>query len=184
MTQLIVYSAENPFEILLDTRDFDVISREVKALGADIERWQASHPFPDDASQDEILTAYKADIDRLKTERGYASADVISIRPGNPNWPTLRQKFLGEHIHDEDEVRFFVKGSGAFYLHIGDRVYQIVGEANDLLSVPEGTKHWFDGGPDGDFTCIRLFTRQEGWIAHFTGSAISQSVPTYETAAA
>lgn len=183
MTRLIVYSAKNPAEILLDTTDFEVIAREVKALGAGIERWQASHPFADDAGQDDILAAYKVEIDRLKDERGYTNADVVSIRPGNANWPALRQKFLGEHIHDEDEVRFFVKGSGAFYLHIEDKVYQIVGQADDLLSVPHGTKHWFDGGPVGDFTCIRLFTRQEGWVAHFTGSDISQSVPTYETAA-
>ncbi len=183
MTQLIVYSAANPADVLLNTTDFEVIAGEVKALGADIERWQAAHPIADEATQDEILSAYAADIDKLKAERGYAAADVISIRPGNPKWPELRQKFLNEHIHDEDEVRFFVKGSGAFYLHIGEKVYQIVGEANDLLSEPQGTLHWFDGGPEGNFTCIRLFTRQEGWIAHFTGSDISQAVPRYETAA-
>ena len=183
MTRLIIYAADAPSNVILDTTDFDVIARETRKAGAMIERWQAAHPVAESASPDDILGAYASDIDKLKAARGYASVDVVSIRPGNPNWPTMRQKFLSEHIHDEDEVRFFVSGAGAFYLHIEDRIYQIVGETNDLLSVPAGVKHWFDGGPDGDFTCIRLFTRTDGWIAHFTGSPISESFPRFAKAA-
>ncbi len=122
-------------------------------------------PLSHEASSDDILAAYRFEIERLKIERGYATADVIRVQPGNPGWPAMRKKFLAEHIHDEDEVRFFVEGSGAFFLHIGDKVYEIVGAADDLLSIPLGTKHWFDGGPEGYFTVIRLFTDQKGWIA-------------------
>jgi 1,2-dihydroxy-3-keto-5-methylthiopentene dioxygenase len=182
MTQLTIYSADHPANILLDTQDFDTISRELAVSGAQIERWAAAQPLASGATSEEILAAYKPEIDRLKAGYGYTTADVIHIRPGNPNWPQLREKFLSEHTHDEDEVRFFVAGSGAFYLHAGDKVYQIVGTAGDLLSVPRGTKHWFDGGPRGNFTAIRLFTEEKGWIAHFTGDAISGTVPKYEAA--
>jgi 1,2-dihydroxy-3-keto-5-methylthiopentene dioxygenase len=182
MTQLIVYSAADPAHVLLDTTDFDVITEEVGAVGARIERWKAVQPLTAESSSEEILAAYAPEIERLKQERGYGSADVIHVRPGNPNWPAMRQKFLSEHTHDEDEVRFFVEGSGAFYLHIGDKVYQVVGTADDLLWVPEGTKHWFDGGPEGNFTVIRLFTDQKGWIAHYTGDVIAETVPNYEAA--
>ena len=34
----------------------------------------------------------------------------------------MRQKFLSEHTHDDDEVRFFVEGAGAFYLRNDDTV--------------------------------------------------------------
>ncbi len=182
MTQLIVYSAADATDVLLDTIDFALIKEELAHTGASIERWKAEQPLSSDSSSEEILTAYKPQIDRLKNERGYTSADVIHVRPGNANWPALRQKFLSEHTHDEDEVRFFVEGSGAFYLHVGDKVYQIVGTADDLLSVPRGTKHWFDGGSEGNFTVIRLFNDPSGWIAHYTGDAIAESVPTYQAA--
>jgi 1,2-dihydroxy-3-keto-5-methylthiopentene dioxygenase len=181
MTRLVVYDAVIPANVLLDTRDFDRIAGEMKAIGADVERWSA-RPLEQAAEGEAILAAYAPEVARLKTERGYATADVIRILPGNPNWPAMRQKFLAEHIHDEDEVRFFVEGSGAFYLHVADRIYEIVGEPGDLLAVPAGVKHWFDGGPDAAFTVIRLFTDEKGWIAHYTGDAIAASVPQYEGA--
>lgn len=182
MTRLIVYSATDAHDVLLDTTDLDTIATELVPTGAGIERWKAATPLSAEATSEEILEAYKPQIDRLKSERGYVNADVIHVRPGNPNWPALRQKFLSEHTHDEDEVRFFVEGSGAFYLHVGDRIYQVVGTADDLLSVPQGTKHWFDGGAEGDFTVIRLFNDPKGWVAHYTGDKIADGVPNYEAA--
>ena len=183
MTRLIVYSAANPSNVRLDTADVGVISSQLAAVGARFERWEALHPLPPGATSAEILAAYAPEIDRLKAERGYTAADVVSIKPNNPNWPTLREKFVAEHTHDEDEVRYFADGSGAFYLHIGDRVLEVIGVAGDLLSVPRGTPDWFDGGETGDFTAIRVFTRQEGWVAHYTGDTIAQTFPLYEKAA-
>lgn len=182
MTQLIVYSAADATNVLLDTTDLDVIARELAPTGAGIERWKAATELPAEATSEAILEAYKPQIDRLKAERGYVNADVIHVRPGNPNWPAMRQKFLSEHTHDEDEVRFFVEGSGAFYLHVGDKVFQVVGTADDLLFVPQGTKHWFDGGLDGNFTVIRLFNDPQGWVAHYTGDSIATDVPHYQAA--
>jgi 1,2-dihydroxy-3-keto-5-methylthiopentene dioxygenase len=183
MTRLTVSSAADAKDVRLDTDDFGVIERELAAIGARIERWRATHPLPPNAAPDQILAAYAPEIERLKRERGYAAADVVSVKPGAPNWPALRQKFLVEHTHHDDEVRYFVEGGGAFYVHAGDRVLTIVGEAGDLLSVPKGTPHWFDGGETADFTCIRVFTDPEGWVAHYTGDEIWRTFPLYEKAA-
>jgi 1,2-dihydroxy-3-keto-5-methylthiopentene dioxygenase len=76
-------------------------------------------------------------------------------------------------------VRYFVEGSGAFYIHAGDRVLQVIGEAGDLLSVPKGATHWFDGGENADFTCIRVFTSPDGWAAKYTGDRIAEQFPHY-----
>ena len=50
----------------------------------------------------------------------------------------------------------------------------------DLIGVPANTKHWFDMGPEPSFTCIRLFTTPEGWVADFTGDKIAESFPRFE----
>jgi 1,2-dihydroxy-3-keto-5-methylthiopentene dioxygenase len=46
--------------------------------------------------------------------------------------------------------------------------------------MPDGTRHWFDMGPEPAFTCIRLFTNPEGWVADFTGEDIASRLPRYE----
>jgi 1,2-dihydroxy-3-keto-5-methylthiopentene dioxygenase len=89
----------------------------------------------------------------------------------------MRKKFLDEHFHKEDEVRFFVAGSGLFTLHVDDKVYEILCEAGDLVGVPDGTKHWFDMGPEPSFVAIRFFTEPDGWVGHFTGTDIAQRFP-------
>jgi 1,2-dihydroxy-3-keto-5-methylthiopentene dioxygenase len=89
----------------------------------------------------------------------------------------MRRKFLDEHTHTEDEVRFFVHGSGNFILHDGGRVYDAHCTAGDLISVPAGTKHWFDAGEQPFATVLRIFTDSSGWTPHYTGDPISVRFP-------
>ena len=89
----------------------------------------------------------------------------------------LREKFLSEHTHDEDEVRFFVEGQGLFCLHINDEVLQVLCQAGDWIAVPAGTKHWFDMGSAPNFCAIRFFDNPEGWVARFSGDAIADHFP-------
>src|SRR6185369_2697132 len=126
------------------------------------------------ANQDEVLTAYRDAIDRLVSEQGYQTVDVISLNANHPDKEALRKKFLSEHTHSEDEVRFFVAGRGLFTLHIDARIYEVLCEQGDLISVPAKTRHWFDMGPTPAFVAIRFFNNSEGWVAHYTGSPIAE----------
>lgn len=54
-------------------------------------------------------------------------------------------------------------------------------QAGDLISVPDGALHWFDMGPEPEFTCVRLFTNPQGWVAEFSGSEIADQFPRYES---
>ena len=47
------------------------------------------------------------------------------------------------------------------------------------MSVPAGTRHWFDMGPAPRFTAIRLFTNPDGWVAKFTGTEIAATFPAF-----
>jgi len=184
MTTLTIYNYTNGQSPEITTSDPAEIKERLNAVGVLFERWNADHELAADASQDDILAAYKTEVDRLSAQAGYQTIDVIRITPDNPKKDELRTKFLDEHTHDEDEVRFFVEGSGAFYLHLDDQVYQVVCPRDDLLSVPAGTQHWFDMGPEPEFTCIRLFVSPDGWVANFTGDKISQAIPRFNESAA
>ncbi len=160
--------------------DHAVIADKLKALGVRFERWQASKPLTAEAGQDEVLAAYRDSVERLTAEYGFKSVDVVSLRPDHPQRAELRGKFLAEHVHDDFEVRFFVDGSGLFYLHVGEQIYMVLCEQGDLISVPANTPHWFDMGESPNFKCIRLFTVPDGWVAQFTGSGIAERFPSFD----
>ena len=180
MSRLRIFSESDPSHPELVSSQHAQIAAELGRIGVRFEQWEASQPVTPGASSEDVLAAYRADIDRLVAENGFQSVDVVSIAPDHPQREAMRGKFLEEHFHKEDEVRFFVAGSGLFTLHVDDKVYEILCEQGDLISVPDGTTHWFDMGPEPYFVAIRFFTQPDGWVGHFTGNDIAQRFPRYE----
>ena len=121
--------------------------------------------------ESEILEAYTDEIEKLKKSGGYVTADVINIVPETPNLETMLDKFRPEHWHDEDEVRFIVKGCGIFHIapENGD-VAAVKMNSGDLIRVPKGTKHWFDLDENKTVRAIRLFQDISGWTPQYTES--------------
>jgi 1,2-dihydroxy-3-keto-5-methylthiopentene dioxygenase len=179
MSALTVYADNQPQHGERFT-DFTAIRNQLDNIGVQFERWTSVHPLAADADQESVLGAYAYFIDRLKQQYGFQSVDVIKLNPDHPEKAAFRQKFLAEHTHDDFEVRFFVEGRGLFYLHVADKVYAVLCEQDDLISVPANTTHWFDMGENPGFTCIRLFTKPDGWVADFTGSDIAKLFPTFD----
>jgi len=179
MSQLSIYALDGTTE--LETRDPARIAQALAPLGVRFEQWP-SRPLPADADQAAVLQAFAPEVERLQAANGYRTVDVIRMTPDHPERAALRTKFLSEHRHSEDEVRFFVEGEGLFTLRDDDRVHAVLCEAGDLISVPAGMRHWFDMGPSPRFTAIRLFIDPAGWVADFTGDAIADRFPRHEPA--
>lgn len=180
MSTITVYQDNAPQRPLLNSSEYDVIRNTLNAVGVRFERWRANREITKDMPQEQIIDAYRNEIERLQAEEGYVTVDTISLFSDNPQKDALRQKFLNEHTHSEDEVRFFVRGEGMFYLHIADKVYMVRCCQDDLISVPANTTHWFDMGPQPNFTAVRLFNNPAGWVADFTGSDIAERFPRFE----
>ena len=159
------------------SNDPALITAELAKRGIGFERWPAHAELALGAGPEAVLSSYAAEIARVQARGSYPTVDAIRMTPDHPEREALRQKFLAEHTHSEDEVRFFVEGQGLFCLHIGDEVLQVLCEADDWISVPAGTKHWFDMGSAPQFCAIRFFDNPDGWVAQFTGEAIAQRFP-------
>ena len=144
--------------------------------GIFFDQWTCSVHFDDAASTQEILDAYAADLDPFMKNGGYETADVISINSLTENYEAIRAKFLAEHTHSEDEIRFFVDGQGLFWFHLeNEDVFNLLCERGDLISVPAGTKHWFDAGETQPFVkAIRIFIDMSGWVPVYTESGLEQ----------
>ena len=140
-------------------------------MGIRHEIWEPTHPIGPEATAAEILEAYAPEIERLKAQDGYVTADVIDVTSDTPNLQTMLDRFNKEHWHDEDEVRFIIEGRGLFHLNIpGHPVCAVEVTAGDLLRVPRGTHHWFDLCGEKRIRAIRLFQDTTGWTPHYTGS--------------
>ena len=177
MSRLTIYDEASPDDRVLTTDEPARIASELSAIGVAFERWQSPVAIGPDDAPETVLAAYRPYLDRLMGKSGAGSADVISLRPDAPNYAPLRAKFLAEHTHTEDEIRFFVDGEGSFVLHVDGRVYDARCTAGDLIAVPANIRHWFDAGERPHFTALRVFTDMSGWVPHYTGDAISERFP-------
>ena len=179
MSRLRIFAEDTPDVPCLTTSEVTEVVEKLAVIGVGFEQWEAKQPVKPGDAPEMIMAAYKDDIDRIVYANGFRSVDVVSIAPDIENREAVRAKFLDEHFHKEDEVRFFVAGSGLFTLHVGSKVYEVECVQDDLIAVPDSTLHWFDMGPEPSFIAIRFFTEPDGWVGHFTGEHISQKFPRY-----
>lgn len=180
MTRLRIFAEDAPEQPLLTHCEPEAVAAGLAPLGVRFERWPTRPEIKAGDDPEKVLQAYDPDIKRLMAAGGYQSADVVSMHPGHPDKAAMRQKFLAEHAHAEDEVRFFVDGAGLFTLHAEGKVFEVLCERGDLIGVPAGTLHWFDMGPEPSFVAVRIFTSPDGWAAEFTGSDIASRFPRLE----
>jgi 1,2-dihydroxy-3-keto-5-methylthiopentene dioxygenase len=97
--------------------DQDEVTRYLRTLSIDYERWAGEQRVAADASPEDVLAAYAPEIEQLKARGGYVTADVIDVTPATPGLDAMLAKFNIEHWHDEDEVRFIIRGRGLFHIH-------------------------------------------------------------------
>ena len=158
-----------------DIREPAEIKAFLKQYGIEFEQWDVDGRIGPDATNEEILEAYSPEIERLKAEHGFVTADVINVNPETPGLDDMLAKFDKEHLHTEDEVRFTVKGSGVFHINPEtDNVFSVTVESGDLISVPKGTHHWFNLCTDKTIRCIRLFEDKTGWTPHYMEEPVHQ----------
>jgi 1,2-dihydroxy-3-keto-5-methylthiopentene dioxygenase len=157
-------------------REETAIRRHLEGIGIGYERWDLAHAVADDADAGDIIAAYAEEIEKLKARGGYVTADVIDVNPGTPGLEEMLAKFRREHWHDEDEVRFIISGRGLFHLNpAGGPLTSVETEPGDLISVPSGTRHWFDLCADRRIRAIRLFREPAGWAPRYTDSGAERS---------
>jgi 1,2-dihydroxy-3-keto-5-methylthiopentene dioxygenase len=155
--------------------NFSEIKTILSLHGIMIEQWQASKVLSNDANQETIIEAYAHELNPFMEKNGYAIADVINVHPKTENLMVIREKFMKEHTHSEDEIRFFVDGMGKFWFHLdNEEILCVTCERGDFMSVPKNFRHWFDLAPGYFVKAIRIFSNMEGWVPNYTGSGIDQ----------
>ena len=113
-------------------------------------------------------SSYQTPLDALKDERGYVQQDEVALSPATPNIDAICAKFVDEHLHDDDEVRFVLEGEGIFDIRSrDDRYMRVVVEPGDLIVVPANRHHRFMLTESKAIRCVRLFKDASGWVPRY-----------------
>jgi 1,2-dihydroxy-3-keto-5-methylthiopentene dioxygenase len=122
------------------------------------------------------IDAFQAPLDALKRARGYVHQDEIELTPTTPGLDAICAKFVDEHIHDDDEVRFILEGEGIFDVRSrDDRFMRILVERADLIVVPANRNHRFMLTDSRAIRAIRLFKDASGWVPRYRSAADRKS---------
>jgi 1,2-dihydroxy-3-keto-5-methylthiopentene dioxygenase len=109
-------------------------------------------------------TTYDAALDAYQQDRGYGTRDEIALTPATENLDAICAKFLDEHHHEDDEVRFVLEGEGLFDIRSNDdRWMRVRVGPGDLIIVPAGKHHRFMLTDLKTIRCVRLFQDPAGW---------------------
>lgn len=96
---------------------------------------------------------------------GYNYADIITIHPDHlPEFEKKIAAFFDEHIHDAEEIRYILGGSGYFDVRdLNDNWVRIHVKKGDLMTLPEGIYHRFTCDEKRFIHAMRLFKGQPVW---------------------
>jgi 1,2-dihydroxy-3-keto-5-methylthiopentene dioxygenase len=114
------------------------------------------------------VEAFQGYLETLKRDRGYIQQDEIELRPDTPGLEAICAKFIDEHLHDDDEVRFILAGEGIFDIRSRtDRFMRVVVERGDLIVVPALRHHRFQLTDLRAIRAVRLFKDASGWVPRY-----------------
>lgn len=101
----------------------------------------------------------------IRDGRGYNYAEILTIHPDTlPNYDKMIAMFFEEHIHDAEEIRYILGGSGYFDVRdFEDSWIRIKLSAGDLITLPEGIYHRFTLDDRDMIKAMRLFKGTPVW---------------------
>ncbi|KAF9455988.1 Acireductone dioxygenase ARD family [Collybia nuda] len=119
------------------------------------------------------VLGHEEKVDAIAKERGYKNRDTINVsREGMGEIYEEKIKgFFQEHMHEDEEIRYILSGSGFFDVRETptDAWIRLAVEPGDLLVVPAGIYHRFTLDEKDNIKALRLFKDEPKWVPHNRG---------------
>ncbi|KAI4240963.1 MAG: hypothetical protein L6R40_004843 [Gallowayella cf. fulva] len=135
----------------------DCSPAQLRALGV------LFHNFPPSTPSSPAL------VEDLAKTRDYANRDEITISPaamGAAVYEDKIQTFYTEHLHEDEEIRYILAGTGFFDVRdTEDEWIRIRVDEGDLLILPEGIYHRFTLDEGNYIKAMPLFKTLPKWTA-------------------
>lgn len=143
-----------------------VSAADMKKLGICYWKMDAdSYKYPTKAIPYDPKDAVDPKLSQLRDDRGYSYADIITVHPDHlPGFDDKIKAFFEEHIHDAEEIRYILGGSGYFDVrNLDDQWLRVHVKKGDLMTLPEGIYHRFTCDEKDLIHAMRLFIGQPVW---------------------
>lgn len=118
-----------------------VTAEQMRELGICYWKFDAdAYEYPVKAVPWDPKDAVDPKLKQLRDDRGYSYADIITIHPDTlPGYEEKLKMFFEEHIHDAEEIRYVLSGSGYFDVRDkNDKWVRVHVKKGDLMTLPEG----------------------------------------------
>jgi methylthioribulose-1-phosphate dehydratase len=161
---------------VVDETKGEVIDQR-EALQPKEPRWLSRHELANLGVLSWNLSGLQEDseLEQIRRDRGYKNFDIVNLSPETMGASIYEEKlklFFDEHLHEDEEIRYILDGSGYFDVRDKDgewiRIHVIKG---DMLILPEGIYHRFTPNKNNFVMAMRLFRELPFWIPH------SRSIP-------
>ncbi|KAJ7246787.1 Acireductone dioxygenase ARD family [Mycena haematopus] len=121
------------------------------------------------------VEGYEAAVDAVARERGYKNRDTINVsREGmGAVYEEKIRGFFEEHMHEDEEIRYILSGSGFFDVREtpSDEWIRVAVEPGDLLVLPAGIYHRFTLDEKDQIKALRLFQDEPKWVPYARGAS-------------
>ncbi|KAF8525906.1 Acireductone dioxygenase ARD family [Hysterangium stoloniferum] len=116
------------------------------------------------------IGGHEPKIDEVARTQGYKNRDVIGITKAalGEAYETRLKTFFEEHMHEDEEIRYILEGSGFFDVRETptDAWIRVAMFPGDLLVLPAGIYHRFSLDETNVIKALRLFKDEPKWIAY------------------
>lgn len=143
-----------------------VTADQMRELGIAFWKMDAdSFSYPTKAIPWDPKDALDPRLQQIRDDRGYSYADIITVHPDHlPGYDEKVKAFFEEHIHDAEEIRYILGGSGYFDVRSkDDKWIRVHIKKGDLMTLPEGIYHRFTVDETDMIHAMRLFIGQPVW---------------------